>query len=78
MPSSPSSGKPEARPLSGSRVAGLTVTFFLVGPPLLGFLGEHFGLRYAMLVVLGSLAVTMILAPAAGAESRASVRKWPS
>ena len=39
---------------------------FLVGPPLLGFLGEHFGLRDAMLVVLAVLAITFLLAPAAG------------
>lgn len=71
----------ESGPDSVARVGLVAVAgyvAFLVGPPLLGFLGEHFGLRYAMLVVLGSLAVTMILAPAAGAESRASVRNWPS
>lgn len=39
---------------------------FLVGPPLLGFLGEHFGLRSAMLVVLGALAVAILLSPAVG------------
>ncbi len=60
----------ESGPDSVSRVGLVAVAgyiAFLVGPPLLGFLGEHFGLRMAMLVVLGSLAVTMILAPAAGA-----------
>ena len=36
---------------------------FLVGPPLLGFLGEHFGLRLAMLVVLGLIAIAIVLTP---------------
>ncbi|WP_243794590.1 MFS transporter [Saccharopolyspora gloriosae] len=35
-----------------SAVATAGYLAFLVGPPLLGFLGDHFGLRYAMLVVL--------------------------
>lgn len=59
----------ESGPDSVSRVSFVAVAgyiAFLVGPPLLGFLGEHFGLRMAMLVVLGSLALTVILAPAAG------------
>lgn len=61
----------ESGPDSVSRVSLVAVAgyiAFLVGPPLLGFLGEHFSLRMAMLVVLGSLAVTVILAPAAGAK----------
>ncbi|MCB5185790.1 MFS transporter [Methylobacillus gramineus] len=37
---------------------------FLVGPPLLGFLGEHFTLRYALLVVLFFVGLAFILAPA--------------
>jgi len=37
---------------------------FLVGPPLLGFIGEHFGLRLAMLPVLGLVAVAFVLASA--------------
>ncbi len=36
---------------------------FLVGPPALGFLGEHYGLRSAILVVVGLL----VLAAVAGA-----------
>ncbi|NYD67753.1 MFS transporter [Agromyces atrinae] len=38
---------------------------FLVGPPLLGFVGEHIGLRLAMLVVLAMVAIAVFLAPAA-------------
>lgn len=37
---------------------------FLVGPPLLGFLGEHYGLRYAMLVVLGLMVLASLVAKA--------------
>lgn len=35
-----------------SAVATAGYLAFLVGPPMLGFLGDHFGLRHAMLVVL--------------------------
>ncbi|MBK4994590.1 MFS transporter [Pseudomonas sp. S37] len=37
---------------------------FLVGPPLLGFLGEHYGLRLAMLPVLVLVAIAFVLASA--------------
>lgn len=37
---------------------------FLVGPPLLGFLGEHYGLRYAMLVVLSLMFIAALVAKA--------------
>ena len=37
---------------------------FLVGPPLLGYLGEHYGLRSAMLVVLALVLVAAIVAKA--------------
>ena len=37
---------------------------FLVGPPLLGFLGEHYGLRYAMLVVLSLMVIASLVARA--------------
>ncbi|WP_211901914.1 MFS transporter [Saccharopolyspora erythraea] len=35
-----------------SAVATAGYLAFLVGPPMLGFLGDHFGLRHAMIVVL--------------------------
>ncbi|ONG57916.1 hypothetical protein BKE38_03865 [Pseudoroseomonas deserti] len=38
---------------------------FLVGPPLLGFVGEEFGLRRAMLLVLALVLVAAVVAPAA-------------
>ncbi len=39
-------------PTRVSVVATTGYLAFLVGPPLLGYLGEHYGLRSAMLVVL--------------------------
>ncbi|MBN8866798.1 MAG: MFS transporter [Solirubrobacterales bacterium] len=49
-----------------SLVATAGYVAFLVGPPLLGFLGEHFGLRSAMIVVLAVLTVAAVLASATG------------
>ncbi|WP_250005388.1 hypothetical protein [Actinoplanes sp. M2I2] len=37
---------------------------FLVGPPALGFLGEHYGLRNAMIAVLALLVLAAAAAPA--------------
>jgi len=37
---------------------------FLVGPPLLGFVGEEYGLRNAMIVVLALVALATFCAPA--------------
>jgi fucose permease len=47
-----------------SLVATVGYVAFLVGPPTLGWLGEHYGLRGAMIVVLAFLAVAAVLAPA--------------
>lgn len=43
---------------------------FLVGPPTLGYLGDHFSLSSAMFVVLAVLVLAAILAPAAGPRER--------
>lgn len=51
-------------PTRVSVVATTGYLAFLVGPPLLGFLGEHYGLRSAMLVVLGLVIVAAIVAKA--------------
>lgn len=51
-------------------VASAGYVAFLVGPPMLGYLGEHFSLSTAMLVVLASLAIVAALAPAAGSQNR--------
>jgi fucose permease len=47
-----------------SLVATVGYVAFLVGPPALGFLGQHFGLRGAMLVVLAFLVLAALSAPA--------------
>ncbi|MGW4027333.1 hypothetical protein ACWEEL_39290, partial [Streptomyces sp. NPDC005009] len=49
-----------------SLVAMIGYVAFLVGPPGLGFLGDHYGLRTAMTVVLAFVAVAVFLAPAVG------------
>jgi predicted MFS family arabinose efflux permease len=61
-------------PTRVSVVATTGYLAFLVGPPLLGFLGEHYGLRSAMLVVLGLVIIAALVAravakPASQAES---------
>ncbi|MFD7568233.1 MFS transporter [Streptomyces tendae] len=53
-----------------SLVATIGYIAFLVGPPALGFLGDHYGLRPAMTVVLAFVVVAVFLAPAAGACPR--------
>lgn len=54
-------------PDAATRVSVVATTgylAFLVGPPLLGFLGEHYGLRSAMLAVLGMVLIAALVARA--------------
>ena len=51
-------------PTRVSVVATTGYLAFLVGPPLLGFLGEHYGLRSAMLAVLALVIVAALVARA--------------
>ncbi|MGN9840047.1 MFS transporter [Nonomuraea sp. H19] len=55
-----------------SLVAVIGYVAFLVGPPGLGFLGEHWGLRSAMLVVLAFVASVAFLAPAVDTRHRSA------
>jgi MFS family permease len=55
-----------------SLVAMIAYGAFLVGPPGLGFLGDHYGLRSAMIAVLALVATAIFLAPAVG-ERRPAV-----
>ncbi|WP_435929661.1 MFS transporter [Dryocola sp. BD613] len=55
-----------------SVVAASGYVAFLVGPPLLGFLGEHYGLRLAMLVVLALMVVAALIARAVAKPSQYS------
>jgi fucose permease len=43
----------------------IAYTAFLVGPPLVGFLGDHVGLRSALVAVLVAVVVAVLVAPAA-------------
>jgi fucose permease len=52
-------------------VATVGYVAFLVGPPALGFLGEHVGLRGAMLAVLAALILAAVCAPALGGRTTA-------
>ncbi|MFF2272526.1 MFS transporter [Agromyces sp. NPDC058136] len=54
-----------------SAVAIIGYCAFLTGPPLLGFIGEHFGILNALLVILALLVLSAIAAPAARERDRA-------
>ena len=53
-----------------SAVAMIGYCAFLVGPPLIGFLGERFGILNGMLVLLGLMVMAGIAAPAARERNR--------
>lgn len=53
-----------------SAVAIIGYCAFLAGPPLLGFLGEHFGILNALIVLLVLLVLAGLCAPAAREASR--------
>lgn len=53
---------------SAARVSAVAIIgyfAFLAGPPLLGFLGEHFGILNALLVILALMVLAGLAAPAA-------------
>jgi MFS family permease len=53
-----------------SAVAMIGYCAFLVGPPLIGFLGEQFGILNGLILLLGLMAVAGLAAPAARERSR--------
>lgn len=53
-----------------SAVAMIGYCAFLVGPPLIGFLGQHFGILNALYVILVLLVISGIAAPATREVSR--------
>ncbi|MEU4238426.1 MFS transporter [Actinoplanes sp. NPDC026619] len=57
-----------------SLVATVGYLAFLVGPPSLGLLGQHVGLRGAMLVVLAFLVFAALAAPALGGRQQHSTQ----
>ena len=65
----------DSGPDAAARVKLVTIAgyiAFLVGPPMLGFVGESYGLRNAMLVVLAAVSVAAVIAPAVRARARIS------
>jgi cyanate permease len=61
---------PRTATASVSTVATIGYCAFLVGPPLIGFLGQVFGLLNALLVVLALIALAGVVSPAARERSR--------
>lgn len=53
-----------------SAVAIIGYCAFLAGPPLLGFIGQHFGILNALLVILVLLVLSFLAAPAARERAR--------
>lgn len=51
---------------------------FLVGPPSLGFLGEHYGLRHALIAVLVLVVVAIVIIPIAERLNKASAGSRPA
>ncbi|MCC3266101.1 MFS transporter [Arthrobacter gengyunqii] len=57
-----------------SVVSTIGYTAFFVGPPVLGFLGEHWGIRNSLLLVGAAMLVSIIFAPAAAEEEKVSAK----
>ena len=56
---------PERAAMRLSVVATIGYTAFLAGPPLLGFLGDHFGILNALLAVGAISALAILIVPVA-------------
>jgi len=67
-----SSGPDTSRRVSMVATAGYIS--FLVGPPLLGFIGEHTGLRMALTVVLAMVVIAAFMTPATKQEPQTRTR----
>lgn len=55
---------PDRAPARVATVSTIGYTAFLAGPPLLGFLGEHFGVLRALLVVGAAVVIALACLPA--------------
>jgi cyanate permease len=65
-----------------SAVATVGYAAFLIGPPLIGFVGDHIGVLNALWIVLGLIVVATLCIPAARepqklAETRDAVTQAP-
>ena len=65
-----------AHPTDGPRRVGIVAIFgyssMLIGPPVIGFLGEHFGLLNAFILVAVVLFLTLLITPRATNPERAA------
>ncbi len=73
---------PRTAAASVSAVATIGYAAFLIGPPLIGFVGDHIGVLNALWIVLGLIIVATIagLQPGPAArepEPRRRSRPWP-
>ncbi|WP_442864190.1 MFS transporter [Arthrobacter sp. ATA002] len=57
-----------------SVVSTIGYSAFFLGPPVLGFLGEHWGIRNSLLVVGAAMLVSIIFAPAAAEREKVPVK----
>ena len=55
-----------------SVVSTIGYSAFFIGPPVLGFLGEHWGIRNSLLVVGAAMLLSIIFAPAAAEQKESS------
>ena len=62
---------PKRAALRISVVSTIGYGAFMAGPPLLGFLGDHFGILNSLLVVTTTAVIAAIVAPAAGPPEEA-------
>ena len=53
-----------------SVVSSIGYVAFLAGPPLLGALADHVGVRHALLTIVAPLVLSLLLAPVAAAPRR--------
>ena len=60
-----------------SVVATIGYTAFIAGPPLLGFLGDHFTVLRALMAVTVMVALAMLVIPATREPRRAGPRPEP-
>jgi MFS family permease len=65
---------PEQATANVAAVATIGYCAFLIGPPLIGLLGEHVGLRQAFYVVLVLVAVALLCSPAARHAKRSQAK----
>jgi cyanate permease len=56
---------PKTAAASVSAVATIGYAAFLIGPPLIGFVGDHIGVLNALWIVLGLIIVATLAVPAA-------------